>query len=278
MSDSRLESKVAAITGGAGDIGSAMILGLAKAGVKTAILDLDGERAQELAARVEAETGTETLGIQCDVLSSESIMAADEAVASRFGPLSYLVNCAGGNSPAATTDAERLSADLSNLEESFFGIDVEGFRQAMDLNLLGTVLPCSILGKRLVENKEGSIVNISSMNAFRPLSRIPAYSAAKSAVSNFTQWLAVHLAPSKVRVNAIAPGFFLTEQLKYLAFEENGELTPRYRRVLANTPMERFGEPEELVGTLLYFLSDGSRFVTGTIIPVDGGFNAYSGV
>lgn len=278
MSVDDLNGKVAAITGGAGDIGSALALGLAKKGIKTAILDLDIAKARELAARVAAETGTELIGIPCDVLSSESLKAANDAIAEGLGPLSFLVNCAGGNSPAATTNAERLSEDLSNLDESFFGIDVEGFRQSLDLNLLGTVLPCSILGSGLVERKAGSIVNISSMNAFRPLTRIPAYSAAKSAVSNFTQWLSVHLAPTQVRVNAIAPGFFLTEQLKYLAYEESGELTPRYRRVLEHTPMARFGEPEELVGTLLYLLSDGSRFVTGTIIPVDGGFNAYSGV
>lgn len=268
----------AVLTGGAGVIGTAFAYGLAKAGIRTAILDLDKPKAQDLGKKIADDTGTEVIGVQCDVLSSDAIKAADIEIAEQLGPISSLINCAGGNSPAATTKAENLSADLSNLEESFFGIDVGGFRQSMDLNLLGTVLPCSILGKRLVEQKYGSIVNISSMNAFRPLTRIPAYSAAKSAVSNFTEWLAVHLAPTNVRVNAIAPGFFLTEQLKYLAFDKNGDLTPRYQRVLENTPMGRFGEPEELLGTLLYFLSDGSRFVTGTIIPVDGGFNAYSGV
>jgi len=278
MQNSDLNNKVAALTGGAGVIGTALARGLAFAGVRTAILDLDKEKAASIAREISSETDTELIGVECDALSSESIKAADAAIAERLGPLSFLVNCAGGNSPAATTKDEKLLADLSNLEDSFFGIDVSGFRQSLDLNLLGTVLPCSILGKRLVTQKSGAIVNISSMNAFRPLTRIPAYSAAKSAVSNFTQWLSVHLAPTTVRVNAIAPGFFLTEQLKYLAFEENGELTPRYQRVLAHTPMGRFGEPEELVGTLLYLLSDGSRFVTGTVIPVDGGFNAYSGV
>ncbi len=271
-------SQAAVLTGGAGVIGTAFAYGLAQAGIKTAILDLDKSKAQDLAKKIADETGTDVTGVQCDVLSLDSIQDADAEIAERLGPISSLINCAGGNSPAATTNAEKLSADLSNLEDSFFGIDVTGFRQSLDLNLLGTVLPCSILGKRLITQKSGSIVNISSMNAFRPLTRIPAYSAAKSAVSNFTQWLAVHLAPTTVRVNAIAPGFFLTEQLKYLAFDDNGELTPRYQRVLANTPMARFGEPEELVGTLLYLLSDGSRFVTGTIIPVDGGFSAYSGV
>ncbi len=270
--------QTAVLTGGAGIIGKALAIGLAKDGIKTAILDLDESKAREVAKEISDDTGTHVIGPRCDVLSLDSIKAAGAEVADQMGPISFLVNCAGGNSPSATTSAEKLSADLSNLEDSFFGIDVAGFRQSLDLNLLGTVLPSSILGKRLVEQKFGSIVNISSMNAYRPLTRIPAYSAAKSAVSNFTQWLSVHLASTSVRVNAIAPGFFLTEQLKYLAYEKNGELTPRYQRVLQNTPMGRFGEPEELVGTLLYLLSDGSRFVTGTIIPVDGGFNAYAGV
>lgn len=270
--------KTAAITGGAGDIGRAFAAGLAREGIHTAILDLDATKAQALAEKITTETGTECIGIHCDVLSADSIHAADKVIMKQWGTLSFLINCAGGNSPAATTKAEKIAPDLADLDDSFFNIDVAGFGQALDLNLIGTVLPCKILGKRLVANQSGSIVNISSMNAFRPLTRIPAYSAAKSAVSNFTQWLAVHVAPSQVRVNAIAPGFFLTPQLQYLAYDENGELTSRYRRVLANTPMARFGEPEELLGTLLYLLSDGSRFVTGTIIPVDGGFNAYAGV
>lgn len=276
--DHSLTEKTAALTGGAGDIGRAFATGLARQGIRTAILDLDHAKASSVAAEITAQTGTETIGLQCDVLSADSIQAADAEIAQRWGHLSFLVNCAGGNSPAATTKSEKIAPDLSNLGDSFFDIDVAGFGQALDLNLIGTVLPCKILGKRLVANKSGSIVNISSMNAFRPLTRIPAYSAAKSAVSNFTQWLAVHLAPAQVRVNAIAPGFFLTKQLEYLAYDETGELTPRYRRVLENTPMARFGEPEELLGTLLYLLSDGSKFVTGTIIPVDGGFNAYGGV
>ncbi|MBT5902350.1 MAG: SDR family oxidoreductase, partial [Opitutaceae bacterium] len=199
-------------------------------------------------------------------------------IAERLGSPSFLINCAGGNHPTATTTAEQLAPDLSNMSDSFFGIDVDGFRQVMDLNLLGSVLPCSVIGKRLVANGGGAIINISSMNAYRPLTRIPAYSAGKSAVTNFTEWLAVHLAPTQVRVNAIAPGFFLTEQLKFLAFEENGDLTPRYKKVLANTPMNRFGDPAELVSTLLYLMSDQSKFVTGVVIPVDGGFNAFSGV
>lgn len=273
-----LNGKVAAITGGGGEIGTAFALALAKQGVKTAILDLDPNKGQALANRVQSETEAESIAIACDVLSSDSLKAADQEIADRLGPIDCLINGAGGNNPKASSNDEQLKADLSNLENSFFGIDIDGFRQCLDLNLLGTVLPTSILGKRLLNRPGATIVNISSMNAYRPLTKIPAYSAAKCAVSNFTEWLAVHLAPTGVRVNAIAPGFFLTEQLKFLAFDENGELTPRYQRVLAQTPMGRLGEPEELGGTLLYLISDISRFVTGVIIPVDGGFNVYSGV
>ena len=270
--------RVAVITGGAGEIGTAFAKGLLSAGLKVAILDLDGKKAEALAQQLNREDSPSVLGLACDVLDGVSLKQADDQIADRFGVPSYLINCAGGNHPDATTSAEQLAPDLSNLDESFFGVDVSGFRQVMDLNLLGTVLPCSVIGKRLVAGGGGAIINISSMNAYRPLTRIPAYSAGKSAVTNFTEWLAVHLAPTQVRVNAIAPGFFLTEQLKYLAFEENGDLTPRYKKVLANTPMNRFGEPEELVSTLLYLISDQSKFVTGVVIPVDGGFNAFSGV
>lgn len=273
-----MTDRIAILTGGAGEIGSAFARGLLAEGVKVAILDLDGPKVAALADQL-SEGGTHAvMGIQCDVMSAESIKTAEAEVSAAWGAPSFLINCAGGNQPGATSQAEQVAADLSNLDESFFGIDIASFGQAVDLNLMGTVLPCSVIGRRMVENGGGAIVNISSMNAMRPLTRIPAYAAGKSAVTNFTEWLAVHLATAKVRVNAIAPGFFLTEQLKYLAFEADGELTPRYQRVLANTPMGRFGEPEELIGTLLYLLSDQSRFVTGAVIPVDGGFNAYSGV
>jgi NAD(P)-dependent dehydrogenase (short-subunit alcohol dehydrogenase family) len=269
-----LDDQVAAITGGGGVIGTAFAAGLAKAGVKVAILDLDEQKAQEATSSI----GESVIGVQCDVLSKKSVIEADRKIADRLGPLRFLINCAGGNNPAATSSVEKISPDLSDISESFFGIDVDAFKQTLDLNLLGTVLPCSVMGKPICERGGGAIVNISSMNAFRPLTRIPAYSAGKSAVTNFTEWLAVHLAPAKVRVNAIAPGFFLTEQLKYLAYDSDGNMTPRYERVLSNTPMGRFGDPDELLGTLMYLLSDESKFVTGVTIPVDGGFNAYSGV
>lgn len=271
---SDLEGRVVAITGGGGAIGNAFVTGLAAAGMKVAILDLDEGKAIAAATQLE----TEAIGLRCDVLDESSLKHVDGEIAKFLGDLDFLVNCAGGNHPAASTKADQIGAASEEISDSFFEIDLDGFRQTLDLNLLGTVLPCKILGRRIAERAGGAIVNISSMNAFRPLTRIPAYSAGKSAVTNFTEWLAVHLAPSKVRVNAIAPGFFITEQLRYLAFEQDGSLTPRYERVLANTPMRRFGEPEELVGTLLYLLSEGSRFVTGVVIPVDGGFNAFSGV
>ena len=268
------DGKIAAITGGGGVIGTSFASGLAEAGVKVAILDLELQKAQDTAKQV----GEGAIGIQCDVLNRESVIEADREIEDKLGQLSFLVNCAGGNNSAATSTIEKVSPNLSDLSETFFGIDMDAFKQTLDLNLIGTVLPCSVLAKRLCQQGGGAIVNISSMNAFRPLTRIPAYSAGKSAVTNFTEWLAVHLAPTGVRVNAIAPGFFLTEQLKYLAYDSEGKLTPRYERVLANTPMGRFGDPDELLGTLFYLLSDGSKFVTGVTIPVDGGFNAYSGV
>lgn len=274
-----LKGQTAAITGGGGVIGTTFAKGLAEAGVRVAILDLDQQKAADVAAKICSQTdGSEVIGIQCDVLDKDSIVQADAEIADRLGELKFLVNCAGGNSAKATSTVEKISPDLSDITESFFGIDIDAFKNTLDLNLLGTVLPCSVMGPRICKQQGGAIVNISSMNAFRPLTRIPAYSAGKCAVTNFTQWLAVHLAPTNVRVNAIAPGFFLTEQLQYLAYDEDGKMTPRYERVLSNTPMGRFGETEELLGTLIYLLSDASKFVTGTTIPVDGGFSAYGGV
>lgn len=273
-----VRDRVAIISGGAGEIGRAFAAGLCAAGARVALVDIDGARVGKMANEMAKSHPGAVLGIAGDVLDADSLRRADERVTAEWGDPSFLINCAGGNTPAATTKDERVAADLSNLDDSFFGIDVGSFRHSLDLNLLGTVLPSRVFGRRLVEQGGGAIVNIASMNAYRPLTRIPAYSAAKSAVVNFTEWLAVHLAPSGVRVNAIAPGFFLTPQLEYLAYEENGDLTPRYQRVLAQTPMGRFGQTDELVGTLLYLISSQSAFVTGVTIPVDGGFNAYSGV
>jgi NAD(P)-dependent dehydrogenase (short-subunit alcohol dehydrogenase family) len=229
---------------------------------------------------VSKQTGATVVGVQADVLSRDSLTAARDAVTKQLGPIEVLINAAGGNSPKATTKDEFLTKDNVNSPElTFFGLDIEGFRRVFDLNFLGTLLPTMVLADQMVKSNKGVILNISSMNSFRPLTKIPAYSAGKAAINNFTQWLAVHLAKVNVRVNAAAPGFFLTNQNRFLLTDEKtGELTARGQKIVAGTPMGRFGEPEELMGTILYLLSDVSGFVTGVVIPVDGGFSAYSGV
>lgn len=273
-----LKNKTVAITGGAGVIGHALAHGLASVGMNVAILDLDLEKAQFLADTLSKKYAVKSAGITCDVLKKASIVEARDALINNLGQLDFLINGAGGNSPKASTEIEQVAMDAPDLKGSFFDIQESEFRRTLDLNLMGTVLPSQILGQVLVSQAKGAILNISSMNAYRPLTKIPAYSAGKCAVSNFTEWLSVHLAQTGVRVNAIAPGFFLTEQLKFLAYNEHGELTDRYRRVLQLTPMHRFGNQDELIGPTLFLLSELSAFITGVILPVDGGFNAYSGV
>ena len=273
-----LKNKTVAITGGAGVIGHALAHGLASVGMNVAILDLDLEKAQFLADTLSEKYAVKSAGISCDVLKKASIVEARDALINNLGQLDFLINGAGGNSPKASTEIEQVAMDAPDLKGSFFDIQESEFRRTLDLNLMGTVLPSQILGQVLVSQAKGAILNISSMNAYRPLTKIPAYSAGKCAVSNFTEWLSVHLAQTGVRVNAIAPGFFLTEQLKFLAYNEHGELTDRYRRVLQLTPMHRFGNKDELIGPTLFLLSELSAFITGVILPVDGGFNAYSGV
>ena len=211
------------------------------------------------------------------MLSKADLETAREVIHRELGPIQLLINGAGGNVAAATTDLEQVSPGPA-AGKTFYDLELKPFQDTFDLNFIGTLLPTQVLSADMVTAGKGAIINISSMNAFKPLTKIPAYSAAKASVSNFTEWLAVHLAPVGIRVNAIAPGFFLTEQLRFLAFDEAGNYTPRYQRVLAKTPMARLGEPEELQGTLLYLASDISSFVTGVVIPVDGGFNASSGV
>lgn len=266
-----LNNKTVVITGGSGILGRTMVSALFEAGANVAVLDLR-EPVGLVFPTSPGKTGNRLLFIQTDVLNKDSLLAAAEKVHQGFGRIDILINGAGGNRPDATTSPER----------SFFDLPADALRFTMDLNLLGTILPSQVFGKIMADQGAGNIVNITSMNAFRPLTRIPAYSAAKAAVSNFTQWLAVHMAQEyspKIRVNAIAPGFFLTDQNRFLLTDkETGELTGRGRKIIAATPMGRFGETEELVGTLFYLLSDSSKFVTGVIIPVDGGFNAYSGV
>ena len=278
MSFEDLRNKTVAITGGAGVIGHALGHGLATNGMQVAILDLDGEKAQALASELAEQHSIKSAGIQCNVLENASIEGARDQLVDTFGGLDCLINGAGGNSPKASTEIEQVPADAKDLKGSFFDLPEDQFRFTLDLNLMGTVLPSQILGPLMVKKKRGAILNISSMNAYRPLTKIPAYSAGKCAVSNFTEWLAVHLAEAGIRVNAIAPGFFLTEQLKFLAFDENGEMTDRYKRVLQLTPMHRFGDQNELIGPTLFLLSQCSAFITGVVLPVDGGFNAYSGV
>jgi len=275
-----LKDKVCVITGGAGVIGSSIVMGLSAVGMKTVILDINGELADEVAARIQAETGVEVIGLQADVLSRESLDQARETIHQKFGRISYLINGAGGNSPKATTQLETMDQDNKDQwDKTFFGLEMQGFDWVFDLNFKGTLLPSMVLGKDMVEDGSGAILNISSMNSYKPLTKIPAYSAAKSAVNNFTEWLSVHLAKTGVRVNAVAPGFFLTKQNRFLLVDEKtGKPTARGQKIISNTPMGRYGEVDELQGTVLFLLSDLSAFVTGIVIPVDGGYSAFGGV
>ena len=261
----------AVITGGSGVLGSAMARALAKAGVRVAILSLHAATSAKIVQAIQAENG-EAIGIACDVLQRGDLEHACAEVLKTFGPLDILINAAGGNSPQATT-----SADVS-----FFNLDVRAIESVLDLNFTGTLQSCQVFGRAMAERGQGCIVNVTSMSALRPLTRIPAYSAAKAAVANFTQWLAVHMAQeygSQIRVNAIAPGFFLTEQNRFLMIDAvSGEPTPRGQSIISHTPMGRLGAPEDLLGTLLWLVSPASTFVTGTVIPVDGGFSSFSGV
>ena len=267
-----LSGKVASITGGGGVLCGTLSRALARLGVRVAVLDILEETAQRVANDI-VEAGGKAIALRCDVLDKTSLEAARDAALSRFGRVDILINGAGGNKQQAST-----SSDLS-----FFDLPYEALRWVFDLNLLGTLLPSQVFGKSMVEQDGGSVLNISSMNAFRPLTRTPAYAAAKAGVSNFTQWLAVHMAQEyspNIRVNAIAPGFFLTEQNRFLLTDDaTGSLTPRGETIVKHTPMGRFGDPEDLIGTVVWLLSPAaSSFVTGIVVPVDGGFNAFSGV
>ncbi len=280
ISFSDLRDKVCVITGGAGVIGGALVEALASAGVKTVILDLRKESAMAMAEKICDKFGTEVIGMGANVLDKASLTESREAILQKYGTIDILINGAGGNSPDATTKIEEITTSSENyLEDGFFGLKMEGFKKVFDLNFIGTLLPTMVFAEEMVRNGKGVVVNISSMNSFKPLTKIPAYSAAKAAINNFTQWLSVHFAKTGVRVNAIAPGFFLTNQNRFLLTDENtGQLTERGNKIISNTPMGEFGEPEDLQGTLLYLVSDVSRFVTGIVIPVDGGYSAYGGV
>jgi NAD(P)-dependent dehydrogenase (short-subunit alcohol dehydrogenase family) len=278
MNELNLKGKVAVITGGAGVICSTMAKSLAAEGVKTAILDLNREASEKVAEEIEKEFKVKSVGISASVLDKSSLEAALAEIREKLGQVDILVNGAGGNSPAATTKVEKMTGE-DNPADTFFGLQIEGFDKVFDLNFKGTLLPSMVFGADMVSRRSGIIINISSMNSYRPLTKIPAYSAAKSAINNFTQWLAVHFAKVGVRVNAIAPGFLITNQNRFLLIDEkSGELTPRGKKIINGTPMEKYCVPEDMTGTLLYLCSDYSKAVTGVVIPVDGGFSAYSGV
>ncbi|MCL6266942.1 SDR family oxidoreductase [Flagellimonas myxillae] len=275
-----LQGKVVVITGGGGVLCSTLADYLAEQGAKVAVLDLNKEAADQIAINI-IKKGGQAIGVQANVLQKESLELAHTQVNQELGPCDILINGAGGNHPKGTTSNTHLFPEDLEADEdlmTFFKLDPEGIQFVFNLNFIGTLLPTQIFAKDMVDREGCSILNVSSMNAYRPLTKIPAYSGAKAAVSNFTQWLAVHFAPVGIRVNALAPGFFLTEQNRTLLTESNGSLTPRGQTILEHTPMNRFGEPEDLVGTTLWLTSNQSKFVTGITVPIDGGFSAFSGV
>jgi len=260
------------VSGGAGVLGSEIACALVGLNANVVILDRNQELAQKVIEHFPKVVKGRAIRVFGDVLKPETLHQANETIKAEFGAVDILINAAGGNHPSATT-----SADLS-----FFDLPLDALRHVGDLNLLGTILPCQVFGRGMAERGEGVILNISSMNAFRPLTRIPAYSAAKAAINNFTQWLAVHMAQNyspRIRVNAIAPGFFITKQNRFLLTDQDsGELTPRGQSVISHTPMGRFGTPEDLLGATMWLISPAAAFVTGAVIPIDGGFSAFSGV
>jgi len=265
--------KCIVITGGAGILGGEMAKALFICGADVVILDYNLTAAQKMVDSLKEISGTaKAMALQTNVLERDSVAAAVENILLNFGKIDGLINAAGGNKPEAT----------STTEKPFFDLPVDAIRWVFDLNLVGTIIPSQIIGRQMAKQKEGVILNVSSMNAFRPLTRIAAYSAAKAGVSNFTQWLAVYMAQEyspKIRVNAIAPGFFLTDQNRFLLTDtETGKLSKRGQQIIDHTPMARFGEPDDLSGTILWLMSTASEFVTGIVVPVDGGFSAFSGV
>lgn len=273
-----LKDKVCVVTGAGGVLCSMFAEALSKTGAKIALLDLNYDAAEEFAEKIRKDGGF-AKAYACNVLKKESLEEAHEKVMADLGTCDILINGAGGNNPKATTDNEYFNPDDMGKMKTFFDLDQEGVEFVFNLNFLGTLLTTQVFAKDMLEKDDASIINISSMNAFTPLTKIPAYSGAKAAISNFTQWLAVHFSKTNIRCNAIAPGFFATKQNEKLLFNDDGTPTARTHKILGSTPMDRFGKPEELIGALLFLVSkDASGFVNGVVIPVDGGFSAYSGV
>jgi len=275
-----LHGKVCVITGGAGVIGSAMVKAMASVGVKIAIVDINPERAEQMAAEITAEFGCEVIGVAGNVLDKESLISAKQVINEKLGDIDLLINGAGGNHPTATTKVEQMDENsLDHLEDTFYGLEMDGFDKVFALNFKGTLLPSMVFTTDMLKNKKGVVLNVSSMNSYKPLTKIPAYSAAKASINNFTEWLSVHLAKVGIRVNAIAPGFFITDQNRFLVLDQaNGGFSPRGQKIVNNTPMGKFGEPEDLQGATLFLLSDVSSFITGIVLPVDGGYSAFGGV
>ena len=280
LSFNDLQGKVCVITGGAGVLGSAMVKAIASVGTKIAIADINKEVADKVAAEIAAESGAQVIGVEANVLDKASLEKAKAEINEKLGEIDILINGAGGNSPQATTKVEQvLEENIDNLADSFYGLEMEGFDKVFALNFKGTLLPTMVFTTDMLKNRKGVVLNVSSMNSYKPLTKIPAYSAAKASINNFTEWLAVHLAKVGIRVNAIAPGFFITHQNRFLVTDEKtGGYSPRGQKIVDNTPMGKFGEPEDLQGATLFLISDISNFITGIVIPVDGGYSAFGGV
>ncbi|MBT3382913.1 MAG: SDR family oxidoreductase [Prolixibacteraceae bacterium] len=272
-----VKDKIIIVTGASGVIGSAISVALAINGAKLAILGRHEKKLQITFEKI-AEFGDEHIQFPCDVLNVESLQKAKEAIQTKFEKIDALINVAGGATKGASTKVEFLNDDTP-MEDSFFGVNLDDFGYTSDLNFMGSVNPIKVFGESMAEQKSGNIINISSMGAIQPLSKSPAYSAGKAAISNFTQWLAVHLSKVNIRVNAIAPGFILTEQNRFLLFDEKtGELTPRGKRIVDHTPQGKLGAPNDVISTIFWLLAEESSFITGITVPVDGGFSAYNGI